>query len=76
VVVTGARAEVVPEFVVPSTEPAGRSGALEAAHEPVSAFEAQVVLLQAIVLKCSNAGTGHAGFRGGLVDPNSTDLID
>jgi hypothetical protein len=51
VVVMGARAEVVPEFVVPSIQPGGRSGTLEAAHGPVSAFEAPVVLLQAIALR-------------------------
>ena len=47
-VVAGAEAEEVAELVVTSAEPGGRSGALEALHEPVAALEAPVVLLQPI----------------------------
>src|SRR3954454_578567 len=46
---TGTEAEEVPEFVVTSAEPGGRSRALEAAHRPVAAFDAPVVLLQPVV---------------------------
>ena len=38
-----ARTAVVAEFVVPSTEPRRRFRALEAAHRPVTAFQAAVV---------------------------------
>src|SRR5918998_6860256 len=48
-VVTGAGTEDVPELVVPSAEPGRGSGALEAAHRSVAAFEAPVVLLQPVV---------------------------
>jgi hypothetical protein len=56
-VVMGSRAKVVAEVVVSSTEPGGRSGALEAAHGPVSAFQAAVVLFQSNVPVAADAVT-------------------
>jgi hypothetical protein len=53
----GLRTEVVAQFVVTSTEPGRRSGALETAHGPGSAFEAAVLLFQSIVPVA--AGGGH-----------------
>src|SRR6201996_2639180 len=47
--VTGSEAEVVAQLVIPATEPRGRSGALEAAHRPISAFQPAMVLFQAVV---------------------------
>src|SRR3954452_18429076 len=40
----GTRAEEVAQFVIATTEPGGRPGALETPHRPVSAFDAPVVL--------------------------------
>src|SRR3954447_1576082 len=48
-VVAGARAEKVAEFIVSPAEPGGRSRALEAPHGPVSAFDAAVILLQPVI---------------------------
>jgi hypothetical protein len=48
-VVTGAGAEKVTEFVVTSTEPGGRLGTPEAAHRSVAAFDAPVVLFQSVI---------------------------
>ncbi len=48
-VVAGAGAEGVAELVVASTEALGRRKALEAAHTSDAAFDAAVVLFQAIV---------------------------
>src|SRR5829696_1715291 len=45
----GARAEEVTELIVSPAEPGGRSGAFEAPHGPVAAFDAAVVLLQPVV---------------------------
>src|SRR5215212_8798903 len=53
-VVAGVRAEEVAEFIVSPAEPGGRSGAFEAPHGPVSAFDAAVVLLQPVI----QVGTG------------------
>ncbi len=53
-VVAGAEAEEVAEFVVASTEPLRRREALEAAHASDAAFDAAVVLLQGTV----NLGRG------------------
>jgi hypothetical protein len=47
--VAGARTEVVAHFVIAATEPRGRPGALEAAHRPVSAFQASMILFQSVV---------------------------
>src|SRR3954468_1768515 len=47
--VTGARAEEVAQFIVSPAEPGGRSGALEAPHGPVAAFDAAVILLEPVV---------------------------
>src|SRR5215212_6277318 len=47
--VAGAEAEEVAQFVVGPAEPGGRSGAFEAPHGPVAAFDAAVVLLQPVV---------------------------
>ena len=49
-VVAGAEAEEVAELVMASTEPLGRAEALEAAHASDAAFDAAVVLLQALFL--------------------------
>ena len=49
-VVAGARAEEVAQFIVCATEPGGRSGAFEAPHGPVAAFDAAVILLQSSLL--------------------------
>src|SRR5918993_5529480 len=48
-VVAGARAEEVVQFIVSPAEPGGRSGAFEAPHGPVSAFDAPMILLQPVV---------------------------
>ena len=48
-VVMESRTEMVAQFVVSSTEPRGGSGTLKAAHRPVSAFQATMVLFQSIV---------------------------
>jgi hypothetical protein len=56
-VVLGSRAKVVAEFVVSSTEAGGRSGTLEAAHGPVSAFQAAVVLFQSVISVAAGAMT-------------------
>src|SRR3954451_15926963 len=53
-VVAGARAEKVAEFIVSPAEPGGRSGTFEAPHGPIAAFDAAVVLLQPVV----QVGTG------------------
>jgi hypothetical protein len=53
-VVAGARAEEVAEFIASATEPGGRSGAFEAPHGPVATFDAAVILLQPVV----QVGTG------------------
>ena len=45
----GAEAEKVAQFIVSATEPSGGSGALEAPHGPVAAFDAAVILLQPVV---------------------------
>ena len=50
-VVAGAEAEEVAEFVMASTEALGRHEALEAAHASDAAFDAAVVLLQSIVME-------------------------
>src|SRR3954454_18029902 len=47
--VAGARAEKVAQFIVSATEPGGQSRALEAPHGPISAFDAAVILLQPVV---------------------------
>src|SRR4051794_9647439 len=47
--VAGARAEKVAEFIVSATEPGRRSWALEAPHGSVAAFDAAVILLQPVV---------------------------
>src|SRR5215204_901337 len=47
--VAGAEAEEVAQFIVSPAEPGGRSGAFEAPHGPVAAFDAAVVLLQPVV---------------------------
>ena len=46
---------VVAQFVVSSTEPGGRSGALEPAHRPVSTFQAAVVLFQSVISVAAGA---------------------
>src|SRR5215203_1427232 len=51
--VAGARAEEVAQFIVSPAEPGGRSGALEAPHGPVSAFDAAVILLQPVIQVCT-----------------------
>src|SRR3954468_23251564 len=48
-VMAGAEAEKVAEFIVGPTEPGGRSGAFEAPHGPIAAFDAAVVLLQPVI---------------------------
>src|SRR3954452_12379703 len=48
-VVAGARAEKVAEFIVSPAEPGGRSGAFEAPHGSIAAFDAAVVLLQPVI---------------------------
>src|SRR5918998_5281720 len=48
-VVTGAGAEDVSEFIVPPAEPGRGSGTFEAAPRSVSAFEAAVILFQPVV---------------------------
>src|SRR4051794_30190616 len=53
-VVAGARAEEIAQFIVSPAEPSRRSRALEAPHGPVSAFYAAVVLLQPVI----QVGTG------------------
>src|SRR3954454_13723320 len=53
-VVARARAEKVAEFIVSATEPSGGSGAFEAPHGSIAAFDAPVVLLQPVV----QVGTG------------------
>src|SRR3954469_16035748 len=53
-VMAGAEAEKVAQFVVSPAEPGGRSGAFEAPHGPVATFDAAVVLLQPVV----QVGTG------------------
>src|SRR4051794_41533087 len=55
----GARAEEVAQFIVGSTEPGGRSGALEAPRGPVAAFDAAVILLQPVV-QITTASVPHA----------------
>src|SRR3954471_1348576 len=52
--VAGAEAEEVAQFIVSAAEPGGRSGALQAPHGPVATFDAPVVLLQPVV----QVGTG------------------
>src|SRR4051812_43603948 len=47
--VAGARAEEVAQLIVSPAKPGGRSGALEAPHGPVAAFDAAVILLQPVV---------------------------
>src|SRR5215203_3694329 len=47
--VAGARAEEVAEFIVSPAEPGSRSWAFEAPHGPVAAFDAAVVLLQPVI---------------------------
>ncbi|MCK8787847.1 hypothetical protein M0638_26185 [Roseomonas sp. NAR14] len=49
--VSGAEAEMVAEFIVATTEPLDWGEALEAAHTSEPAFEAAVVLRQAITDK-------------------------
>src|SRR5215207_2033818 len=48
-VVAGAEAEEVAQFVVSPAEPGGRSGAFEAPHGSIAAFDAAVILLQPVV---------------------------
>ena len=48
-VVTGAGAEAVSEFIVPAAKPGRGSGTFEAAHRLVSAFDAPVILFQPVV---------------------------
>src|SRR3954468_16515505 len=50
----GARAEEVAQSIVSATESGGRSGAFEAPHGPVAAFDAAVILLQPVI----QVGTG------------------
>src|SRR3954453_20830697 len=45
----GAETEEVAQFIVSPAEPGGRSGALEAPHGPVEAFDAAVILLEPVV---------------------------
>src|SRR5215203_5703380 len=45
----GARAEEAAEFIVSPAEPGGRSGAFEAPHGPIAAFDAAVILLEPVV---------------------------
>ena len=49
-IVAGAGAEEVAEFVVAPTEALGRGEALEAAHASDAAFDAAMILFQAIVM--------------------------
>ena len=55
-VVAESNAKEVAELVVATAEPGRRSGALEAEHGPVSAFEAVVVLLQPVVEVAAGPG--------------------
>ena len=48
-VVAGAEAEEVAQFIVSPAEPGGRSGTFEAPHGPTAAFDAAVILLQPVV---------------------------
>ena len=48
-VVAGARAEVVAEFVVGSTVPVGRGEALEPTHTSDPTFDAPVILLEPVI---------------------------
>ena len=50
-VVTGAGAEEVAKLVIAATEALGRGEALEAAHASDAAFDAAVILFQAIVME-------------------------
>src|SRR3954451_11916287 len=45
----GARAEEVAQFIVSPAEPGGRSGAFEAPHGSIAAFDATVILLQPVI---------------------------
>ena len=54
-VMAGARAKEVAEFVVAPTEALGGGEALEAAHTSDAAFDAAVVLFQAIVFIATGA---------------------
>ena len=47
--VAGAKAEEVAEFIVSPAEPGGRSRAFETPHGPIAAFDAAVVLFQPVV---------------------------
>src|SRR4051812_41701456 len=47
--VAGAEAEEVAQFIVSPAEPGGRSRAFEAPHGSIAAFDAPVVLLQPVV---------------------------
>ncbi len=57
--VAGARAEEVTQFIVSPAEPGGRSRALEAPHGPVAPFDAAVILLQPVV-QITTASVPHA----------------
>src|SRR3954471_6321320 len=54
-IVAGAGAEEVAEFVVAPTEALGRGEALEAAHTSDAAFDAAMILFQAIVFVATGA---------------------
>src|SRR4051795_12607767 len=48
-VMAGAEAEKVAQFIVSATEPSGGSGAFEAPHGSIATFDAPVILLQPVV---------------------------
>src|SRR3954447_4321056 len=58
-VVAGARTEKVAHFIVTPAEPGGRSGAFEAPHGSIAAFDAPMILLQPIV-QIPTASVPHA----------------
>jgi hypothetical protein len=63
-VMAGARAKEAAEFVVAPTEALGGGEALEAAHASDAAFDAAVVLLQAIVFVAAGAMGNPPAQRG------------
>jgi hypothetical protein len=48
-VLAGEGAEKVAKLIITPAEPGGRSGALEAPHRPVSAFDAPMILLEPVI---------------------------
>src|SRR4051794_22028529 len=60
-VMAGAEAEKVAQFIVSPAEPGGRSRAFEAPHGPVAAFDAAVILLQPVVQVADWFGAAQPG---------------